>query len=171
MKSILTTLAVLLITFTLSAQDLNLAVGKTSIDGDALMDFGDELRGIVIAPIDNVANMSPAPTPGTIAFDGQTGSFRFFDGTDWSTPVPGGDISKGDVAAGTDTFQQLVGAETSSATGVVVYGADSGENQALILPKLANGNLKFSNPVTGLIYYDTALKAVLVYNGNGWSRF
>jgi hypothetical protein len=50
-------------------------------------------------------------------------------------------------------------------------GQDSGENQAFVLPKLANGNLRFNNPVTGLMYYDTALKAVMVYNGNGWTRY
>lgn len=168
MKTTITILAIIL-SIGLYAQDQKLAVGKTTVDGDALFDFGTELRGMVIAPITDVTNMTPAPSAGTIAFDGNTGSFRFYDGTNWSDAVAGGET--GGVATGTDTFKQLIGAETSTANGVVIFGEDSGETQALVLPKLENGNLKFNNPVTGLIYYDTALKAVLVYNGNGWTRF
>jgi hypothetical protein len=170
MKTTITILA-LVLSIGLYAQDQKLAIGKTTVDGDALVDFGTELRGMVIAPIDDVTTMTPAPSAGTIAFDGETGSFRYFDGSSWSTPKPDGDDTGVDVASGTDTFKQLIGAETSTATGVVIFGEDSGETQALVLPKLANGNLRFSNPVTGLIYYDTVLKAVMVYNGNGWTRF
>jgi hypothetical protein len=170
MKTILTTLA-LVLTLGTFAQEHKLAIGKLSVDGDALVDFGTELRGMVIAPITNVSTMSPAPSAGTIAFDGATGSFRYYNGTAWSAARPGGDTSGADVAAGTDTYQQLIGTETSSATGVVIMGADTGEDQAFVLPKLENGNLKFNNPVTGLMYYDTALKAVMVYNGNGWTSY
>ena len=166
-----TTITILALALTLGtfAQEQKLAIGKLSVDGDALVDFGTELRGMVIAPITDVSTMSPAPSAGTIAFDGATGSFRYFDGTDWSNEATGGVI--GGAATGTDTFQQLIGAETSSTTGVVVMGEDTGEDQAFVLPKLTNGNLRFNNPVTGLMYYDTALKAVMVYNGNGWTRF
>jgi hypothetical protein len=168
MKTSITTLIALVVTLSTFAQDQKLAIGKLSVDGDALVDFGTELRGMVIAPITNVTTMT-SPSAGTIAFDGATGSFRVYDGTSWSAVTPGGVL--GGAAAGTDTFQQLIGTETSSATGVVVMGEDTGENQAFVLPKLANGNLRFNNPVTGLIYYDTALDAIMVYNGNGWTRF
>jgi len=166
MKTITTILA-LVLSIGLQAQDQKLAIGKTTVDGDALVDFGTELRGMVIAPIADVT--TSGASAGTIAFDGNTGSFRYYDGTNWSTVVSGG--KTGGVAAGTDTFKQLIGAETSTATGVVIFGEDTGETQALVLPKLENGNLKFNNPVTGLIYYDTALKAVMVYNGNKWTRY
>jgi hypothetical protein len=169
MKTVFLTCIAVVLSVSLNAQDQKLAVGKTTVDGDALVDFGTELRGMVIAPITDVTTMSPAPSPGTIAFDGNTGSFRYFDGTNWSDAVAGGET--GGVAAGTDSFKQLIGAETSTTNGVVIFGEDTGETQALVLPKLENGNLKFNNPVAGLIYYDTALKAVMVYNGNGWTRF
>lgn len=167
MKTIITTSLAILISLSLAAQDQKLAIGKITVDGDALVDFGTELRGVVIAPVTDVTTMTASA--GTIAFDGTTGSFRFFDGTDWSDAIAGGET--GGAAVGTDTFQQLIGSESSTATGVVVFGEDSGETQALVLPKLENGNLKFKNPVKGLIYYDTALKAVMVYNGNGWTKF
>jgi len=169
MKIKILSLCLVMFAFGLKAQDLNLAIGKTSVDGDALVDFGTEVRGMVIAPINDVTTMSPAPSAGTIAFDGATGSFRYFDGTSWSPVVTGG--ATGGVASGTDTYKQLVGAETSTANGVVVFGEDTGETQALVLPKLANGNLRFNNPVTGLMYYDTVLKSVMVYNGNSWTSF
>jgi len=173
MKTITTILA-LILSIGLYAQDQKLAIGKTSVDGDALVDFGTELRGMVIAPVEDASAMFPTPTPdnaGTIVFDGKEGSFRYYDGNAWSTVKPNGDDTGVDVASGTDTFQQLIGTTTSNATGVVIFGEDSGETQALVLPKLENGNLKFNNPVTGLMYYDTALKAVMVYNGIGWTKF
>lgn len=167
MKPIYITLFSIFFAFSLQAQDLNLAVGKTTVDGDAIMDFGDELRGMVIAPIQDAETSSP--DAGTIAFDGATGSFRFYNGTNWSNPQSGG--ATGGHASGTDTFKQIIGAETSATTGVVVFGEDNNESQALVLPKLENGNLRFNNPVAGLIYYDTALKSVMVYNGNAWTSF
>ena len=170
MKTIITVIA-LVLSYGLYAQDQKLAIGKTTVDGDALVDFGTELRGMVIAPIADVEDVNITHSAGTIAFDGKTGSFRYFDGTDWSAPVEGGDDSGNDVAPGTDTFKRLIGAKTTNVEGVVIFGEDTGENQALVLPKLENGNLKFNNPVTGLIYYDTALKAIMVYNGNGWTRY
>ena len=168
MKTILTTVIALL-TLSLTAQDLKLAVGKTSVDGDAIMDFGPDLRGMVLGPIQNAAT-APA-VGGTIAFDGNTGSFRFYNGTSWSTAVPGGQTGTNPNAVGTDTYKQIIGAETSAATGVVIFGEDSGETQALVLPKFANGHLRFNNPVPGLIYYDTVDKTVKVYNGNAWTSF
>jgi aryl-phospho-beta-D-glucosidase BglC (GH1 family) len=162
-----TTILALILSLGLYAQDQKLAIGKTSVDGDALVDFGDELRGMVLAPIQDAT--SSGASAGTIAFDGNTGSFRYYDGTAWSAVIPGGET--GGHATGTDTFKQLIGTTSSSANAVVVLGENTGEDQAMVLPKLENGNLKFNNPVAGLMYYDTALKAVLVYNGNAWTRF
>jgi len=153
---------------TLAVIEQKIAIGKTTVGGDALVDFGEELRGLVIAPVSDVTTMNASP--GTIAFDGATGSFRYLDDSgNWSTVVIGGE--NGGAYEGVDIFQNLIGANTSSTEGVLILGEDDGETKALVLPKLANGNLKFNNPVPGLIYYDTVLKAVMVYNGNGWTRF
>jgi hypothetical protein len=145
-----------------------IAIGKTSVDGDALVDFGTEVRGIVIAPVVNVTTM--VASPGTIAFDGNTGSFRYLNNSgNWSTVIPGG--ATGGVQTGTGIYQTLIGSTSSATKGVIIFGKDTGENKALVLPKLANGNLRFNNPIAGLIYYDTVLKAIMVYNGTKWTRF
>lgn len=171
MKKIIITSLLMVFHLSVCAQQQKLAIGKTTVDGSALVDFGEELRGIVIAPIEDVENMSTPPSAGTIAFDGATGSFRFYDGTEWSSVIPGG--LTGGEAQGIDTFQQLIGTKTSSSTGVVIFGGDDAlqETQALVLPKLANGYLRFANPVPGLIYYDTVEKCIFVYNGNTWTDF
>ena len=159
---------VLLLGISINAQAQS-GIGKASVDGDAIMDFGTEVRGIVIAPVTDVTTMTTA-SEGTIAFDGATGSFRFLNNSGtWSTVVPGG--TTGGAQVGSDLSKIFIGTPTSTAQGVIVFGKDTGENKALILPKLANGNLRFSNPVAGLIYYDTILKGVMVYNGNAWTRF
>ena len=168
-KTILTSLVILMgfATQVNAQQDQKLAIGKLEVEGDGLIDFGTELRGMVLSPVSDAENMT-TPAAGTIAFDGNTGSFRFYDGTDWSTERPGTSVA---AISGSDTYKQIIGAETTSANGVLVLGEDTGETKALILPKLENGNLRFNNPVAGLIYYDTALKSVMVYNGNSWTSF
>lgn len=167
MKQIIINWFLLVFCLNASAQG-KLAIGKTTVDGDALLDFGTEVRGIVIAPVLNVTAMTASP--GTIAFDGYTGSFRYLSNSEsWSAVIPGGVIGGGQ--SGTDLTQIFIGSTSSNAKGVIVFGTDIGETRALVLPKLANGNLRFNNPVAGLIYYDTVLKAVMVYNGNKWTRF
>jgi len=143
------------------------AIGKNSAEGDGILDFGTELRGMVIAPVSNAETINASP--GTIAFDGGTGSFRYFDGTSWSLATPGGVV--GGEANGTDVYNNIIGAKTSSAKGVLIFGEDNGETKAVILPKIPNGNLRFNNPVPGLIYYDTVLKAIMVYNGKIWIKY
>jgi hypothetical protein len=103
-----------------------------------------------------------------IAFDGATGSFRYYNGATWSTASPGGET--GGAITGTDTSKIHIGATTSttSDTAVLILGKDSGENKALILPRIANGKLKINNLKPGLMYYDTVCKMVMVYNGNSW---
>lgn len=147
---------------------VKVAIGKTTVDGDAMLDFGSEVRGLVLAPVANVTTMTASP--GTIAFDGNTGSFRYLDNTGVWSPVIAGGVTGG-VQSGTDGAQFLIGTTTASSSAVLHLGANSGESRALVLPKLANGNLRFNNPVAGLMYYDTVLKAVMVYNGAVWTAF
>lgn len=167
MKNIIINCIVLILCLNGSAQG-KLAIGKTTVDGDAIIDFGTEIRGIVLAPVFNVDTMTASS--GTIAFDGHTGSFRYLDNSgNWSAVILGGDTGGGQ--SGTDINRIFIGTASSTAKGVIVFGTDFGENRAVVLPKLANGNLRFNNPVAGLIYYDTVLKVIMVYNGNTWTRF
>jgi len=146
----------------------NMAIGKTTVEGDALIDFGSEVRGMVLAPIQDVNTI--IASPGTIAFDGGTGSFRYLNNSgNWSPVVLGGDI--GGVQSGAGLNQVLIGTTSTTKEGFLVLGKDLGETKALVLPKIPNGNLRFNNPVAGLIYYDTVLKAIMVFNGNNWTNF
>jgi hypothetical protein len=151
--------------FTLAAS-AQVVIGKTSIDGDGILDFGSDVKGIVLSPASNVDNI--AASAGTIAFDGNTGSFRYHNGAGWSTATEGG--KTGGTITGTDTNKVFIGATTSTTSdaAVLVLGKDSGENKALILPRIANGNLKINDLTPGLMYYDTVCKMVMVYNGNSW---
>lgn len=145
-----------------------IVIGKTSKSETAIIEFGDDIRGIILSPIANVTTTNSQP--GTIAFDSQTGSFRYLDNSgSWSPARPDG-ITGGE-QAGIDSTQFLIGTTTASSNAVLELGANSGENKAMVLPKIANGNLRFNKPVAGLIYYDTALKAVMVYNGASWTKF
>lgn len=167
MKKILISSILILFSFCSQAQG-QMPIGKTTARRDALIDFGSEVRGLVLAPIQSVNAM--LASPGTIVFDGGTGSFRYLNNSGtWSPVVSGGDI--GGVQSGVGLNQILIGTTSSTAKGFLILGKDVGETKALVLPKLSNGNLRFNNPVAGLIYYDTVLKSVMVFNGNSWTRF
>lgn len=167
MKKISFCSIILLSCFNIHAQG-KIAIGKTSAEGDALIDFGNEVRGIVLAPIQDVSTI--IASPGTIAFDGGSGSFRYLNNSgNWSPVISGGAL--GGVQSGTVLSHVLIGTTSSNTRGFLILGKDLGETKALVLPKIPNGNLRFNNPVAGLLYYDTILKAVMVFNGNSWTRF
>lgn len=83
MKTIITTSLLLLFNLSFLAQDQKLAVGKTTVDGDAIVDFGTEHGGMVLVPVTNVTSMTASAS--TIAFDGGTvlKSVKVYNGNGW----------------------------------------------------------------------------------------
>ena len=171
MKNTISLLALLLFSFTGYAQ---LGIGTTTPSSSALLEFGTELRGIVIGPSDAVTQTNANTAPGSICFDQATGSFRMYNGTTWSDVVSGG--ATGGNESGPDLLKQYMGASSSTTgggvtNGVLILGKDVGETKALVLPKSCGGSLTIASPVAGQMYYDQSSKMVMVYNGNAWTAF
>ena len=141
------------------------SIGKTTVDGSGILDFGSENRGLLLS---NVADATMiTASAGTIVFDANTGSARFHNGTEWSAVIPGG--MTGTAPSGTDNgVGPIIGAETSEAQGVLRLESS---DLALILPKISNAELNVRSPEAGLMVFDTSLKRVLIYNGNNWTSF
>ena len=162
MKKIIIILA-LACTGMISAQ---VAIGKQSVTDSAILEFGTDAKGILLNIASDVSTMTA--TAGTIAFDGATGSFRYYDGSTWSAVQTGGIIGGASATADTKTQGAIIGATSSAAQGTLIL---EHPNRALILPKMASGTHKILTPVKGLMYYDTTSKTVNVYNGNAWTSF
>jgi len=149
------------------------AIGKSTVtNGSVILEFGTDARGIRLTPVQNVTSFI-SPVKGTIAFDGATASFRYFEGPlagAWSTPDT--ELSQaGGYPTGTDgnTIGVIIGAKspTGGATGALILESS---NKALVLPKVSDVR-RIATPPKGLLLYDTFDKSVKVYNGNAWVKY
>ena len=147
------------------------AIGKTTVsNGSVLLEFGDDARGIRLTPVQDVTSGSFAtPEGGTIAFDGATGSFKYFDGVApaWSATDAGGTTGGSPAGPDATNLGAIIGSPTTTSKGVLVLEST---NKALVLPKVSDVR-RILTPPTGLLVYDTFDKSVKVYNGVGWVRY
>jgi len=165
MKKIIIILATVLLPVLAVAQ---VAIGKSTVtNGSVILEFGTDARGIRLTPVQNVTSL-PSPVGGTIAFDGNTGSFRYYE-TAWSVADGGG--AAGGNPTGTDgnTIGVIIGAKspTGGATGALILESS---NKALVLPKVSDVR-RIATPPKGLLLYDTFDKTVKVFNGNVWVKY
>ncbi len=162
-------LIVLLLGLTIEAQ---VGINKSNLTASSILDFGSETgttvdgsdaKGILLSPTDG---LPAGPTAGTIAFVVEAGgaSFRYFNGTAWSTATPGG---FGTPMSGTDGNGVIIGDSSSSADGVLILESPT---HALVLPQISGGRFTLS-PTPGLMYYDTSDDSVYVYNGSAWIAY
>jgi hypothetical protein len=143
------------------------AIGKTSISGSGILDFGTSastIRTIVINPI-NLPTCN-ASTLGAIASNASTGQFSTCNGTTWTN---NGTVSSSVTVSGTDSGNGVIlGATSSSTSGALILEAT---DKALILPKYSYPDLQIKIPTRGALVYDTTRKAVVYYNGSAWQIF
>ncbi|RTZ49975.1 hypothetical protein EJ377_07625 [Chryseobacterium arthrosphaerae] len=144
-------------------------IDKTSGFGaSSLLEFGSaNNRGILLTPVTDVTAINA--TPGTIAFDGATGSFRYYNGS-WSTVVPGGTTS-GPLLTLIKQPGSHYQCRYINCRRVLILGKDSGETKGLVLPLVSAPELNIGNPPKGLMVYDTTNGYIKVYNGTSWTNF
>ncbi|WP_426482143.1 hypothetical protein [Chryseobacterium sp. R2ACT005] len=141
-----------------------IGIGKSLVDGDGILDFGDSPKGIVL-PL--LPALPTNPYPGTFVVDNSDSTVKVFSNGTWIslTDAPGNTdrrIINPSVETGRGV---IIGAPDSPAEGVLVLES---ENKALILPKVANPHLNILNPVIGTICYDMVSKTLAVFDGNKW---
>ena len=161
-------IGILFASLTMSAQ---IGVDKaTGFGASALLEFGNEARGIRLMPVTDATTLTASA--GTIVFDGTTGSFRYYNGTVWSSVVTGGCAPCGAPTVADDSNQGVIlGENTSVAQGVLILGKDTGETKGLVLPNVNLAEAKIPSPPIGLMVYDTSSETVKVYNGVVWTHF
>lgn len=154
------------------------AIGKTSVDGSGIIDFGTENKGIVLPWVEDANNLIGATaTDGTMVFDIQTRKVKVRINNSWKDLSINSDntathttklnthLAKNEL---TNQSGVIIGATTSAATGVLVLESS---NKALILPKMASPHLNMRDPEPGTIVYDTVKDLLCVYDGKEWSFF
>ncbi|APD07068.1 hypothetical protein UJ101_01552 [Flavobacteriaceae bacterium UJ101] len=139
------------------------AIGKTSVDGDGLLDFASgTTKGIVLPKVTTLT-----PQVGSLVFDAVDKKVKLYNGEWIDLSINEGAVDTSDQ----DPYSEeggtmIIGSETTSATGVLVLESTT---KALILPKIASPHLNVKNPSPGMICYDTDKDLLAVYNGLEWA--
>ena len=142
------------------------AIGKTSVTNSSVaLEFGTDVRGIRLPVVTNAATMTAAN--GSLVFDGTSGSFRWYANNTWSTATAGGQTGGAPTGADTGTGV-IIGANSSSAAGALIIESSS---RALVLPQAPLVDQRTITGVKGLALWDSALKAVVVYDGTKWNFY
>lgn len=141
-----------------------IAIGKSTVDGDGLLDFASGTNNGIILPIVNTLPITPAN--GTILMDGNDERVKMYQNNTWVNLTEGGDISSVNVNASEEAGDGvIIGATTSAVDGVLVLESS---DKALILPKVASPHLNVKSPHAGMMCYDTVSKSVAFFDGSKW---
>jgi hypothetical protein len=167
MKSIKIIMLFVALCFVQSKIHAQVAIGKTSIDGDAVLDFGPSALGIILPWITSAAAVI-SPVGGTFIFDSADAKVKYFDGTNWiDMSKNSGFIDSSKISLLPDTNNGVViGSTTITATGVLVLET---QDKGLLLPRIANPVTSILSPEPGTMVFDTVSKKIAVYNGLKWS--
>ncbi|MGV0924683.1 hypothetical protein [Empedobacter tilapiae] len=170
------TLLVILIFFTTNIY-AQVSIGKNIVDGNGILDFGTDNKGILL-PVVNVSS-STSYENGTILMDFTDMKLKVMQNSAWLELSDSGSLlEQKDESNNTITTNRImntsqedgegvvIGAETSSAKGVLVLEAT---DKALILPKVNKPHENILSPAAGTIVYDTESKSLAVFDGIVWS--
>lgn len=155
-------LLALILSASLCAQ---VAIGKETVDGSGILDFGTGLnKGIILPAVSSTGGIT---TNGSFVLDKNDQKIKMFENEIWVDLTKIGNTSSLIANNGTQTGSGvIIGAEASTASGVLVLESS---NRALILPKISNPEINVKSPYPGMICYDTASKMMAVYDGTAWN--
>lgn len=167
MKKIILFLSILSFGFT-KAQ---VAFGKTSVDGSAVLDFAENLhKGIILPWVEDLTKVSHSP--GTLLYSSTDKKVLWFDGASWQ------DLSVNTGNVDTSEILNLPENEIITKSAVIIGDVETApigvlslnkQRKALVLPKddLPWQNIK--KPEAGTIVYDTTNNLICVFNGTEWT--
>lgn len=168
MKKILVNISILLLANFTMAQ---VAIGKSTIEGDALLDFGSGSAKGILLPV--ITDLPASPANGTFLMDSNDLTVKVYENDQWVGLTEVGAISG--IPNTTDVILNssdevgegiIIGSETSSASGVLVLEA---ADKAMVLPKVANPAENIKSPRAGMMCYDTTNDVIAIFDGNQWN--
>lgn len=142
------------------------AMGKTLVDGDAILDFPVADKGIILPMVETLP-VGSAASNGTFLFDKTDNKIKMRQNNLWVDLSDSGSV----LGAILNTSAEegggvIIGASSSSAQGVLVLESI---NKALVLPKVSDPVANVKSPVAGTLCYDTVSKTLSVFDGLKWN--
>ena len=151
--------------------DAQLAIGKTSVEGAAIIDFASGY-GIILPWI---GTPGASDENGTLIFDTTDNKVKGRINGAWvDLSENAGTLDAARTNAVTNHLAKtekigekvIIGATTSTANGALILEST---DKALILPKMASPHLNMIDPEPGTIVYDTDADLICVFNGSEWT--
>lgn len=159
------------IVFIVAAQAVfgQVAIGKTTVDGSAILDFGENTnKGIILPWIEDLTKVTHSA--GTFLYDATDKKVKWFDGTAWNDlSVHTGAVDLTEVKDLQESGAQsgaIIGDVANAPIGVLVLNKPG---KALVLPKSTEPWLNIKQPEPGTMVYDTTNNLICVFNGTEWT--
>lgn len=151
----------------MSNVDAQVAIGKTSIDGDAILDFENQTTKGLILPIVTSLPSGANLQNGTLLMDYTTAKILCFNNGRWRDLTDAdGNTSAVSLNPSLETGMGVIlGNTTSNAEGVLILESNS---KALVLPKINQPHLNVASPYPGMVCYDTNSRTIAMFNGTYW---
>ncbi len=169
MKTYIITLILIFSYLGINAQ---VAIGKATVDGDGILDFGsDNNKGILLPRVISLASGS---VPGTLYFDTADSKVKFLgsgvvdlsvEPVEEANQFDASEEGYSNLTEIADVNGGVFGDEESTVPGVLVL--ESVEH-ALILPKVTS-YANVGDPEAGMIVYDSTKKLFCAYDGEKWA--
>ena len=149
------------------------AISKTWVDGNGILDFGSGNMGIILPWVSSSAGTSSV-TDGTLIFDRSDNKVKALINSSWIDLSQNSGTLDARMTANIaiQTLKAegsggvIIGADSSTAVGVLVLESN---DKALILPKMISPHLNMIDPEPGTLVYDSNKNLMCVYNGNEWT--
>lgn len=163
--------------FTINAASAQVAIGKTSINGNnTILDFNDSssnTNGIILPAIADKSTAlasTAANNHGTFIFDKSDNRIKMYENGNWVSlsddTGDGTEITNHPNSSPEKGKGVIIGAQSSSAKGVLVLESN---NKALILPRISKPEINVKSPYPGMMCYDTDSMSLAVYDGARWN--
>ena len=161
MKKIIIISSILISAYSFS----QIAIGKSTVDGSALLDFGPGNKGLILPATTTITSA----VAGTLTFNATTKYVEYYNGTEWKQlSSKTGEYTTPNITEVTEIGEGAIMGDQSSVGTVKGVLILQSLNKALVLPKVADPHLNIKSPEPGTICYDTTAKAVAVFNGAIW---
>ncbi len=159
---------ILLFTITYSPINAQVAIEKTSVNGNStILDFPTSPSKGIILPIVETLPSGTSLKGGTFVMDKNDKKIKFFDGANWIDFSDTGSISSVIFNTSAEVGNgAIIGANSSDASGVLVLEAT---DKAVILPHVSQPEINIKSPYPGTMCYDTSTDSVAIFDGLKWN--
>jgi trimeric autotransporter adhesin len=156
----------------LSGSATNVGFGTVAPDNSAILDLSSSSKGFLVPRMAGSQRIAiSSPSKGLMVYDTDDNSFYYFDGSSWNKFSSGTNLWLANGGNAILNNAQNIGIGTSSPENSAILDVKSATKGVLIPRMTSIQRNAISNPVKGLMVFDTDVNNFFYYNGNLWTAF